>query len=793
MLAAIRFHETVLVRRLKRLPLGPILTIVCFPLLLLWRPLFAGESFFWGTPLLQFVPWHGLVAEMWRAGHLPLWNSMVGCGTPLMANYQSAAFYPLNALILILPADTALTWTTLLHVMLAGWGAYRWIRCAGFDELPACIGSLAFAGSGFLVSRLALFPSMAFTFPWVAVWLWRADALVRQGTVRNVLWLGASLGMGLLAGHAQTAFYGGLLLVAYLAFRIGQNLRHTGGGPLVAAVARWAGLAALAGGVGLGLAAVQLLPTAEFMMNSQRSSGVDPTIALTYSMWPWRLLTVLAPNLFGNPRHGDYWGYATSWEDAVYLGVLPVLLAMSAVFVRGGPIRGARSDLRSMIVFWIAVCIVGVVFALGSNTPVFPFLYRHVPGFDWFQAPARWLLVAAAGLSMLAAVGMQLWPAGRQGQQRAILWAIIGVALTVGGISAPLLVTGIRDTFSAATTWLGGLMAISGVVVALRSIFASRRAGANPPWDIAVVLVVMADLLVFGWPLIPTVDRSLYRGPTEAGALLSASPDAVRTYWPRDPSYRDREFDAHERVKFSYLSFTDFGPRDVEHWRGIREILLPNAGMIENVASVNNYEPMQVAQYHDLMRLIAGQPGLLRITGATHVISDENWPGGTAIWGGSGVTVYRIENPLGRAWVVPRARYVAADKVLSALAESGFDPAREVLLDTTAGVQPAGDAAEYTLVLRDAPNRVTIHAVLTAPGYLVVADTWYPGWRATVGGRRVDLLRANHTFRAIWLDAGDHTVDMIYRPASVVWGMAITAATTLGLVIAAVLLSRSRH
>jgi hypothetical protein len=109
-------------------------SFVIFPLLLLWRPLFAGESFHWGTPLLQFVPWQRMAAEMWRSGHLPLWNPLVGCGAPLAANYQTAAFYPLNVLYLLLKAEVALTWTTVLHLMLAGWGMYRWGRAVGLGR-----------------------------------------------------------------------------------------------------------------------------------------------------------------------------------------------------------------------------------------------------------------------------------------------------------------------------------------------------------------------------------------------------------------------------------------------------------------------------------------------------------------------------------------------------------------------------------------------------------------------------------------------------------------------------------
>jgi hypothetical protein len=85
------------------------------------------------------------------------------------------------------------------------------------------------------------------------------------------------------------------------------------------------------------------------------------------------------------------------------------------------------------------------------------------------------------------------------------------------------------------------------------------------------------------------------------------------------------------------------------------------------------------------------------------------------------------------------------------------------------------DIVLENIVLQDGPNRVTIHAVVEAPGYLVVADTWYPGWQARVDGERVDILRANYAFRAVPLEAGEQTVEMVYRPASILWGAGITA------------------
>ncbi len=95
------------------------------------------------------------------------------------------------------------------------------------------------------------------------------------------------------------------------------------------------------------------------------------------------------------------------------------------------------------------------------------------------------------------------------------------------------------------------------------------------------------------------------------------------------------------------------------------------------------------------------------------------------------------------------------------------------------------------LALQDAPNRVTIHAVLDTPGYLVLADTWYPGWQATVDGEPAEVLQANYAFQAVYLEAGEHTVKMDYQPTSVLVGDAVSL-TTLTLLVVELPLTRRR-
>jgi uncharacterized membrane protein YfhO len=93
--------------------------------------------------------------------------------------------------------------------------------------------------------------------------------------------------------------------------------------------------------------------------------------------------------------------------------------------------------------------------------------------------------------------------------------------------------------------------------------------------------------------------------------------------------------------------------------------------------------------------------------------------------------------------------------------------------------------------LQDGPNGVTIRAALDRPGYLVLADTWYPGWQAAADGVPIEILRANHAFRAVWLEAGEHTVQMVYRPTVVPVGGAISL-TALTLLVAGLPLAYRR-
>jgi len=152
-----------------------------------------------------------------------------------------------------------------------------------------------------------------------------------------------------------------------------------------------------------------------------------------------------------------------------------------------------------------------------------------------------------------------------------------------------------------------------------------------------------------------------------------------------------------------------------------------------------------------------------------------------------------FENPraLPRAFVTYRMRQAPpAEELLARLSHSDFDPLVESYVEGDAGLGASGPApprGKPAAILRDEPTRVEIEAELEAPGLLVLADSYYPGWRATVDGKPAEILPTNHLFRGVPVPAGRHVVRFEYRSGLLMLGAAVSAA---GVALVALLLLR---
>ena len=142
--------------------------------------------------------------------------------------------------------------------------------------------------------------------------------------------------------------------------------------------------------------------------------------------------------------------------------------------------------------------------------------------------------------------------------------------------------------------------------------------------------------------------------------------------------------------------------------------------------------------------------------------------------------LYRVDHTLPRVYVVGQAK-VERDptSILEALSGGRWDPLQEVMLNEPISMQPKSDFEGRAKFMDYQDQRVLIHASLKSDGILVLADSFYPGWRVYVDGKEENILRANYFFRAVKLGMGDHRVEFDYDPYSFKIGLIISLTTLL--------------
>jgi hypothetical protein len=726
-------------------------------ILIYFYRLLLGEVIFWGVPLLQFYPWQKMAFDSLRSGALPLWNPLLGNGAPLLANYQTAVFYPPNWLHLIVPSEYAMGLIGLAHVAWAGLGMMAYLKRLGVSGFGQGVGALGFALSGYLLGRFG-FLSITATVPWIPWAFWAVEGVLDAGSDtpmnRQFILLAVVVAMMLLAGHAQTSAYCFALLGPYAIWRLAGTSREEG---------QWAGRAGLlVGALALGVAAagVQLIPTLELAINSQRAGGLEQEFAFTYSFSPARFLTLFMPNLFGSPAAGGFWGYGAYWEDAIYVGFLPAVLAARSVFEWVRERRaGAELGLLRVVPFYGASLPPVFVLALGRHTPVFPWLYAHVPGSRLFQAPTRWSILAVFGLCVLAAVGADRWRTGARRLNGARRAMVVGLGLGVSGIASRIMLAGVEIEGSLIRAVLR--LGVSLLLVGLAALLLERveeRPEWRPRWEAGILALVALDLLTAHWGLVPTIDARLYHEPSALAAAIEDELGGHRVFYLPE--------DVVEATNETFLNADNFQSGDRATWAALRGSLLPNVNVIDGVPGANNFEPLRVGAYDALMESIEGAGWeealpLLQGMDVGVLLSPSPRAGLDVIARQGPLYAYHVPDPWGRAALADCARVGAAYRCERRL---------------------EGEA----VLLEEEPTRLAIQTDSERPGYLLLADTYYPGWGAEVDGSPAAIWQANGAFRAVEVPAGAHEVVFAYRPLSLTIGAGISGGAFIILTIIAI-------
>lgn len=723
----------------------PLLVFILLACLLLWPVVFGGQVFVPATllryvapweqdskppwnPLMydsvgQFYPWRHFAAEELRAGRIPLWNPYQFCGTPFVANSQSAVFYPGNLLYWLLPTARAAGFNVILHLCLAGWFTYAFLRANRLSAASATFGGVAFAFSGWQVSWLAL-PTFLCTSCWLPLVLLCVKNLAEIPTWRRALALGFVLGMTLLAGHIQVAFYVALSAILYAIWlvvtRTADRTKDEPSRPRI--VARSVGLFGVALCAGGMLASPQLLPTFELSRRSHRTGPVSAQSYqsyVSYAVHPASLVTLFVPNYYGNPsdpsnpyagasRGGQYFNYA---EGAMYVGIPTLLLAAFSLF------RGRQIGWRAVGFFGLLALL---SLSMATGTFVDALLYFYLPGFGQSGSPGRSLVLWAFAIACLAAFGYEKLNHDNATPVKSVTTAIAAVTL-LGGI---LLLAGpaaaLGKDFSIARVMpdvsrQAGILLAGGVVIGLATGKLRRTR-----YCILPVVMVSADLLATGSGYnLTAAEKDVYPSRTSLTALRQAA--------------------GHDRIMPINRGWSFAGPH---------ALLPPNGAMVFGLRDVQGYDSLFPGQYKAFMNELSGTDAspqevgnmvfaknpissLAAQAGIRYLLSRQELPFPDGIPTVDGFWQYPLPYSTGRA-------YVSLD----------------------------GGTNGAAIWKADDPTRLLLLTSALGPGTLVLADQFYPGWKTTVDGSAVPMGRIHSVFRSVRLQAGSHAVEFKYDPAA---------------------------
>jgi hypothetical protein len=716
----------------------------------------------------------------------------MGMGFPVLADFQSGAFYPPHLLLLVLPFFTAIRVMFVLHFLIAGLGTYKLFRLWSYPFHLSILAALLFTLGGTLVSLSNLLNHFqtAVWLPWILLF-W--EPAVRAISWKRFLALVLVLAVQFLAGSPEF-FALSMVIVVIDAFRIKASE------PAV----RYGRMTLIFIGANLlvvGLVMVQLLPTAELFFESRRNQPIPTQEALYWSLNPKSLLNLLfldkEVDLSASVGMHFFFAREASFFVSNYLG---------AIWTFGMCLYFYLASRREKLAL-LGLTIASLLLAFGSYTPVYPFLLRHIPMLSAVRFPEKFFYITYALFVYAGVKGLMELPNCDKVRFKKAIWVLSFICLS----------------------WIGSYLYLrSNLVVVARSITVNAGVHPSPAVYTKMVAAIVTNLerqIVLSLALIlllalaktERIRRSLLAFLLVAVTfvdlswahrdfLFLLSPqfiyDSQRVLQEPDPE-RNRLFYYPTGQNLHPSFFAIQGqPRFKEAVALFFQNLLPNEGIfygfdyfqeIDALARRPYTEFLGFANQLDFVRQIK----LLRTFNVHYLVSFRPLPT-------TGVTLaaqfpeyfswlYRIEGTVPRAYVVNQSiEEKGSAQVLQRLASSAFDPLQEVVLNQTAGITPQRELVATANIVRYENQAVTVHTSLNDSGILVLADSYYPGWKAYVDGREARILKANHFFRAVPLSAGTHTVEFRYEPRSFAIGRAVSIVT-LSLIVAVSILLYIRN
>lgn len=696
------------------------------------------------------VPYYVLTERSIAQGQWPLWNPLEMAGMPLLANFQSAVFYPPRLLHAFLDLHLATSIYYLLKLFLCGMTAFLCARGLGLGVFAARFFSIAWMLNGF--NFVWCYWPLPDVCAWLPVLFYGVEMAARGQARAGVFGIGAGGALMLLAGHPETAFTEALGVGVYLAVRLALAW------PGWRATLRAAGVCCAGWALALGVTASVWLPFVEYLLNSytlHERAGDDYGNYVS----PIGMVTWFVPRFLGTNAEDNFWGENSFNIYSYYPALITWVGACIACALLRDRVR------RPMVGGLLAAAVTCLLwsFAVPGTLALF-----SLPGLHALRLNYN-IAFAVFALCLLGAAGLERWvrTGGTRGGWLAIAMGVaIGSAVVYGvyGFNKGLITAlGVAPQVTSQLLAAGAMLLFTLAALVLCTLKKARRAA-----PVVLLYMLVFDLTYSLRGMNPTIGRDHIFPPTDLTTALQALPQPARV-----------------QAGAGYIASGLLVPYGIEDWLGY-DGLFPDRVLRFNLALGtdvwNAAEPVCSIEWYlhnPALAEIARQNNMEEVA-APFPVDDTSYFAYVASY--DGLELYRNKRALPRAYVAGAVQsFPDREGVFEALESEAFVPGTVVYTESaptgplpdTPGPAGTADIASYT------PNEVRVAVHAARAGALVLSDAFFPGWTATVNGAAAEIFPAYYAFRGVLVPAGESEVVFTYFPWTFRVGMGISVVTLL--------------
>ncbi|MCM3338823.1 YfhO family protein [Paenibacillus sp. MER TA 81-3] len=742
-----------------------------------------GKAFFGWDILDYHYPYLYETINSYREWNF-LWTDKVLSGYPIFADPQAAISYPFNFILALIkgnPGFIIIELQLILHFILAGIFTFFYGKKIGLAPFSSYVSSIIFIFGGFMATHTQHYGTIN-AITWLPlILLCIENAYSSRRKYFYIVLAGSLYGMSILAGHVQTSLNMGYLILLYLLWKKLYKKKMD----LILARSVIIELFLLYS-ISLLIALIQIIPTAELMMNSPRAQmTLDGSMAANLN--PVHLISLVLPFFFGK------YGYTPSWftreivESHLYLGLVTLFLFVVGLLIFSSRNREKeKQSIRDIIVFWITISFIYLLMAFGGETILHYINYYLIPGYNKLRRSYNFYAVVTFGVSIVAAFGVHyLDKLGEEFLIKAKRNISIVAFFLVCLLLAFYVILSIKGQAIEISTIINNL--IISIVIVLLIAFSLKLYLAkfinHKRLKIFLSVILLFELFTFN-----------------ANQIFNSQRLDVKTVFTQSALYGEH-LEFIDEIK-SKIESDNSGKANKILYLGF-PATMQNQSMLADLENIYSYNPMRVNGYDQFLNsvfpmkneselgsLVNYDSPMFNILGVRYIVANKTYLEANNLifpaelfdtigtYNGGKYIVFENKNVLPEAFISYNVKSQTGDVT----ADDFTDDPYRILLSNGREIQ-SSVPAEIIDLQKINKTRYSVSVNMKSDGAIYINKTYYNGWIAIDNGIKKDMQKANGAFLGLELEKGKHNIIVEFEPKTYYVSATISITTFIAVVI----------